>query len=62
MELVPEMEVLNERKALILDLVGEGPQQTGFTVCVGIVTMLAVLFEPRVMVWSNGRQPDPRTA
>lgn len=62
MELVPEVGVLNERKALILELLGEGPQQTGFTVCVGIVRTLALLFEPRVTVWSNGRQPDPRTA
>lgn len=53
---------LNERKALILGLAGEGPQQAGFTVCVGAVTTLALLCEPRVTVWPSGRQPDPRTA
>lgn len=54
------MRVLNERKALILELVGEeARQQTGFPGCVSIVTALTLLSETRVTVWTMGGSQTP---
>lgn len=53
------MGVLNERKELILELVGEGRQQTGFTGCVSIVTALTLLSETWVTVWTVGGSQTP---
>lgn len=53
--------VVNGRKELILGSVEGEPQQRRVTIYAIIVALFALIFEiKKIMIWTNGRQSDPK--